>query len=217
MTVSSKERELAKQLWDYNYIRDVDIGSADLLLVMGSNDLRVPHYAAEIAKQYSFDFTVCSGSIAHCDDLLSTGWDKSEAEIFADIMQQHGVENIIQERKATNTGENLTFTKQVLQGMNVQIQTGVLVQKPFMLRRVIATAKKQWPEVKWKVTAQDISYEDYVAEIDETAFINILVGDTQRVIDYAQTGFQIEQNMPDHIVEAKDAMIELGYNRHLPQ
>jgi len=216
--ITNQIRDLAKVLWDYNYIPD-EITDADLLLVMGSNDLDVAYYAAEVAKTHSFQHIICSGGVAHTDDLLNTGWDKSECDMFADVMVDQGVanSNIIREGAATNTGDNITLSYQILDDRNISIQTGVIVQKPFMLRRALATAQKQWSDVEWKVISRAISYEEYITDKNEEDLINILVGDTERHAIYAEKGFQTHQDMPKDVLLAKTALIKRGYSKHLPK
>jgi hypothetical protein len=45
--------------------------------------------------------------------------------------------------------------------------------------------------------------------------INMLVGDTQRITEYARRGFAIEQDMPDNVVEAFRRLVEAGYTSRL--
>lgn len=185
---------------------------------MGSNDLDVAFYAAEIAKTYRFKTIICSGGVAHIDDLLNTGWDKSECDMFADVMVEQGVPNanIIREGAAKNTGDNITLSHKILNNNKIAIETGVIIQKPFMLRRALATAQKQWLDVEWKVTSRATSYEHYVSDKNEQDLINILVGDTERHNIYAKKGFQTPQEMPENVLSAKRELIKKGYTRHLP-
>jgi len=186
---------------------------------MGSNDLSVASYAACIAKEYSFKHIICSGGVAHTNDLLNTGWDKSEADMFADVMEKAelATPKVIREAEAKNTGDNIQLSRKVLNKKNKTIKTGLLVQKPFMLRRAMATAQKQWPEVTWKAISQPISYEDYVADKNEENLINIIVGDTQRHILYAEQGFQTPQEMSQNVIDAMNDLIKHGFTKHLPK
>ena len=59
---------------------------------------------------------------------------------------------------------------------------------------------------------------DQVAEShDIEDLINEMVGDVQRIIEYPKLGYQIEQVIPDAVMEAYLTLISLGYNKHLIQ
>jgi len=121
---------------------------------------------------------------------------------------------IILEDKATNCGENVQFTKELLKDREPALTTGIVVQKPYMERRAFATVQKQWPEIQWQVSSPNISYDDYINDNDEERLINILVGDTQRVIEYAEKGYQTPQDMPDEVKKALEELLNKGYNKH---
>ncbi len=85
-----------------------------------------------------------------------------------------------------------------------------------MERRSYATFKKHWPEKKLIVTSPQIPFEKYpTEEIPLERVINIMAGDLQRIKVYADTGFQIYQDIPDDIWKAYEQLVELGYNKQL--
>jgi len=43
----------------------------------------------------------------------------------------------------------------------------------------------------------------------------MLVGDTQRITEYAQRGFAIEQSIPDYVNTAYERLIHAGYTNRL--
>lgn len=101
------------------------------------------------------------------------------------------------ENKSANTGENVDFTKRLLDEKGLKFDTFILVQKPYMERRTFATFKKVWPEKSLIVTSPPISFEDYPnEEISKDKVINIMVGDLQRIKLYPGRGFQIFQEIP---------------------
>ena len=61
----------------------------------------------------------------------------------------------------------------------------IIVQKPYMERRTFATFAKQRPgeKVEIYITSPQLSFEEYSDENVEKV-INIMVGDTQRIIEY---------------------------------
>uniref|UniRef100_A0A3Q3E7Y3 DUF218 domain-containing protein n=1 Tax=Labrus bergylta TaxID=56723 RepID=A0A3Q3E7Y3_9LABR len=74
-------------------------------------------------------------------------WTRPEAEVFLDVALRMGVPrmNSLLETEATNTGENIRFSHRVLKERNIPVSKVILVQQPFMERRVYATFMCQWP------------------------------------------------------------------------
>ena len=129
-------------LWDYMQLKQ-ELTPADCLFVMCSNDLRVAEYAAKLYQQKLAPLLVFSGGEGRFTDGL---FDRSEAETFAEIAKLAGVPNeaILIETQSSNSGENVRFTEQLLIEKGVNCESLILVQKPFMERRAIATFEKQW-------------------------------------------------------------------------
>jgi uncharacterized SAM-binding protein YcdF (DUF218 family) len=88
---------------------------------------------------------IISGGMAHIGDLLETGWDRTEAEEFSDVMKKAGVHSnkIILETQAQNTGDNFKRSKIVLDAKNIDFDSVIVVTKPYMERRAFATGKIQ--------------------------------------------------------------------------
>lgn len=209
--------DLSKKLWDYNKLNQT-IKKSDCIFVLCSHDLRVAEYAAKLFLENWAPYIIFSGGIAHKNDLLNTGWNKTEAEMFADVVIKIGVpkDKIILEKEATNTGENVLFTKKLLKERGFNFDSFIIVHKPYMERRVFATIKKHLPKMDFTITSPQISFEDYPnKEIKKEKLINILVGDTQRMKVYGDRGFQIEQEIPEDVWEAYKKLLEAGFNKHL--
>ena len=205
---------LAKVLWDYHHMNH-QLEKADAIFVMGSHDLRVAEYAANLFLQGWAPWLIFSGGIGR---LTKDIFSRPEAEIFADIAVERGVprEKIVVENKSTNTGENITFTKNLLAERGLAINSFILVQKPYMERRAYATFKKQWPEKDFVVTSPPIAFEDYPNEkLSKDLIISIMVGDLQRIKIYPEKGFQIYQEIPNNVWQAYEKLVALGYTKHL--
>ncbi|HWB26428.1 MAG TPA: YdcF family protein [Chitinophagaceae bacterium] len=145
-------------------------------------------------------------------------WTEKEADKFAAIAIAMGVpaESILIENMSTNTGENIQFTQKLLKEKDIDPQSFIVVQKPYMERRSYATFKQHWPEKKLMVTSPQISFEDYPNdEIPLERVINIMVGDLQRIKEYPAKGFQIYQEIPAPVWDAYNQLIAAGYNKHL--
>ncbi len=211
---------LALKIWDYHHMHH-ELRKADALFTLGSNDLRVADYAAKLFLDGWAPLMVFSGTgFGHAQnvDLLSTGWTKPEAEMFAEIVLQRGVpqERILIEDKSTNTGENVFFTKKLLEEKGIMAHSFILVQKPYMERRAFATFKKVWPDSDIVVTSPPIPFSEYPnEELPRDIIINIMVGDLQRIREYPKKGFQIEQDIPESVWRAYEQLVEAGYTKHL--
>lgn len=206
--------ELAQILWDYHHI-DHTLEKSDCILALGSHDLRVAERAAALYLQGWAPLLVFSGGLGR---LTQEIWSEAEADKFAAIALKKGVprEAILIENKSTNTGENILFTQKLFQEKNIDPQTFIVVQKPYMERRSYATFKKHWPDKKLLVTSPQISLSYYPNEdISLEEVIHIMVGDLQRIRLYPEKGFQIFQEIPDDVWIAYERLVELGYNSHL--
>ncbi|MFX0124240.1 MAG: YdcF family protein [Candidatus Hodarchaeota archaeon] len=214
---SEDVNQLAKTIWDYHHMNH-KLEKADCVLVLGSHDLRVAEYAARLFLEGWAPIIVFSGGIRSKSDLLKTDWNEPESEVFAKIALKMGIpkDRIIIENKATNTGENILFTKKILQGKNVDPKKIIVVQKPYMERRAYATFKKLWPEKEIILTSPPIEFERYPnIDIVKEDVINIIVGDLQRIKIYPRKGFQIFQEIPEDVWEAYKKLVTLGYTKHL--
>ena len=80
---------------------------------------------------------------------------------------------------------------------------------------------KQWPveDVAIKVTSPNIPWRQYpkqdVEGLDTGSIIHTMVGDLQRIMEYPKKGFQIKQDVPQHVHQAFNELISLGYTHHL--
>jgi len=206
--------ELAKILWDYNKLNQ-PVKKSDCILVLGSNDIRVAQRGVELFLQGLAPLIIFSGNVGI---LTKDMWDKPEAEIFAEEAIKMGVpkDKILIENKSTNTGDNILFTKQLLDEKGILVNSIILVQKPYMQRRAFATFKKVWPEKDVIVTAPQISFEKYPNEIvPKDVVINIMVGDTQRIKVYPEKGFQVPQEIPEKVWHAYEELVKRGFTNHL--
>ncbi len=213
----SRIDELTNVIWNYHHMHQ-PIEKADVLLVLGSNDLRVAEYAAKLFTDGYAPLVVISGGIAHANDLLKTSWNGSEAEKFAEVMMANGVprEMVLLETKAQNTGENFALSKNLLDDRGMNFDSVLVVTKPYMERRAFATGAKQWPDKKLIVTSPPLSFAEYISDdLPKNDVINIMMGDLQRIDVYGKSGFQVPQEIPDAVWAAFNELKALGYTRHL--
>ena len=103
--------ELAQIIWDFNVAID-SVERVDLILVLGSNDIRVAQRGAQLFKEGFGSRLMFSGNVGK----FTEHWLKSEAETFAHEAVHMGVpkDKIIIENESTNTGENIVFSQKKL-------------------------------------------------------------------------------------------------------
>jgi uncharacterized SAM-binding protein YcdF (DUF218 family) len=129
-------------------------------------------------------------------------------------------ESILVEPKATNTGQNIRFSYELLKSRSLLPNKIILVQKPYMLRRTYATFMSQWPgNPKPEVTMHSTSMtlEEYCADkrYPFAYVVNVMVGDLQRIKEYPKRKFQIEQDIPAEVWLAYEELVRRGYTEHL--
>ena len=209
--------DLAKIIWNYHLMHH-ELVKADCILALGSRDTRVAERAADLYLADWAPYILFSGGFG---DTTKISFTKPEAEVFADVAVKKGVplEKIIIENKSSNTGENIIFSKNLVEKKGYNFNSFILVQKPYMERRAYVTFKKQWPEKDCIVTSPQMTYEEYINDIsspiDKEKTINGLVGDLQRIKIYPEKGYSIEQEIPDSVWEAYEELIKLGYDKRL--
>ena len=201
----------ARLIWDYHLMHH-ELKKSGCILVLGSHDTRVAVRGAQLFLDGWAPILVMSGGLGR---LTKNSWTEAEADCFARIARNMGVpaEAMLVENRSTNTGENIQFTRALLQQHQLDPNDFILVQKPYMERRSFATFKKRWPEKDVRVTSPQISFDDYPAgEMTLEKMIGIMVGDLQRIKIYPEKGFQIEQHIPEDVWKAFEFLVAAGYN-----
>jgi uncharacterized SAM-binding protein YcdF (DUF218 family) len=206
--------ELAQRIWNYMLLGH-ELVPSDIILALGSNDLRVAEHAAALYLRGLAPLLLFSGNVG----ALTRGqFDQPEADKFAEVALAKGVPAaaILREPRSTNTGENIQFSRQLLAERGLDPQRLILVQKPYMERRTYATFMNFWPGKDIRVSSPPSTYADYFNEVlPKDRVINIMVGDLQRIKIYPAKGFQIPQAIPAEVWQAYEQLLALGYNKHL--
>jgi uncharacterized SAM-binding protein YcdF (DUF218 family) len=204
----------AKILWDYLKLNQ-PLKSSECVIALGSHDLRVAEYAADLVINDWAPLLVCSGGLGR---LTRETWHESEAAKFAEIAISAGVkrDQILIEDRSTNTGENILFTRSMLEENGIIIKSAILVHKPYMERRAYATALRFWPNLRISVSSPQIPFEDYAtSEIPISEIIQIMVGDFQRILVYPKKGFQIRQDVNSEVLQVFNILKSKGFTRYL--
>ncbi|HBE22835.1 MAG TPA: hypothetical protein DDW21_05230 [Verrucomicrobiales bacterium] len=203
----------ARLLWDFHRLGHCVV-PADGILVFGSNDLRVATRAAELFHQGMGKWILFSGARGR----MTQDWPGTEAETMAQVAIDAGVPKsaILIENRATNTGENIRFSRELLAERGITLHEAMFVQKPYMERRTLAALEVQWSDISLQVTSPPLTIEQYVAghhSWDEV--IAAMVGDLQRIIDYPSRGFASVQDVPASVLAAWNDLISLGYTSQM--
>ena len=211
-------RALAEVVWNYHHMHHA-LAPADAILVLCSHDTAVARRGAEIFLAGWAPLLIFSGGLGA---ITKTLWTTPEADRFAAIAIEMGVpaDRILIENRSTNTGENVAFTRRLLEERDLHPRSFILVQKPYMERRSYATFRKVWPAMPLIVTSPQVSFDEYLSRYTNEALspddvISIMVGDLQRVKEYPGKGFQIPQDIPDEVWHVFEELVAAGYDRHL--
>lgn len=206
--------EDAELLWDYNQMHH-PVRQCDAAIVLGSHDLGVAGVAAEMYLHGNFPVAVFTGGRTPSAAAI---FPRGEAVHFREHALSLGVpeEVALLEPDATNTGENITLSWQVLERVGYEVESVLLISKPYMERRAYATCRKLWPQVDTVCASARISLTDYLASSGDAAHtISMIVGDTQRVFEYPHLGYAIPQEVPKKVHMAFDRLVMAGFTERL--
>ncbi|MEV6274047.1 YdcF family protein [Nocardia sp. NPDC051832] len=206
--VPEELRSEVETLWDYNQMRHsprpVDVG-----IGLGGHDRGVADRIAELYHEGMFPLIVFTGANAPTTKEL---FPRGEAVHFRERAIELGVPEgvILVEPRATNTGENIDFTRALLRDRAVR--SVLLISRPYQERRSYAICRKRWPAVEVICGSRSLTLDDYLLSIgDVNRVINMLVGDTQRIWVYAQKGWAIEQDVPAEVRKAYSKLVDAGF------
>ena len=205
-------------IWDFLCLNEQP-RKADVIVGFGNFNEDSPRRAAELYLQgYAPKILFTGGLGRNTVGLLP----ESEAARFARVAMSCGVPecDIIKEDKSTNTAENIHFTKQLLEALNIPHDHILGVHQPFMERRITAAMGVYWPEQSFSVTSPQVTIPQYLEAakaqgITENASISVIVGDFQRMKLYADKGWQLPQEIPEACWDAFYRLVELGYDKQL--
>ncbi|XP_072918064.1 uncharacterized protein SCO4629-like [Hemitrygon akajei] len=208
-------KKWAQVLWNYLKL-DQPLVKSDVIIGLGCHDIRVAERAAQLYLEDWAPLILFTGYLGN----HTVGvWHQPEADIFTETAVKLGVpiDRILLERKATNTGENIRFAYQTLKEKDIPVKRIILVQQPFMERRVYATYLRQWPEDKENVqaivTSPTMELDEYpnkhVGNMDN--LIEYMLAVFERIRDYPKRGFQVEQEIFPEVCEAQQNLLQAGY------
>jgi uncharacterized SAM-binding protein YcdF (DUF218 family) len=211
--LSDEALHLAQILWDYHHLGG-PLEKSDCIVGLGSYDLRVAERCADLYLEQWAPLIIFSGYLGNWTKRM---WDRSEAEIFAEHAIARGVpaDKIKLETKSTNIGENVRFTRELLQAHGLLFNSITMVSKPSTERRMFATCQKIWPDMRVFFTSPRLGFAEQSRGGIQEGLIHEMVGDIQRMQAYPALGFQIPQEVPVIVLDAYERLVSLGFDKHL--
>ena len=146
----------------------------------------VRKFAEEILSLYRqgyFEKVIISGGVIDQSR-------RSEASILSQLLLSHGIEEdmMLIEDKATNTGENVTFTREKVKDLGVKDL--LLIGKISSKRRYIMTVRKQWPEIR-RICCHGVNY--FSCPVDQwwkdREFRARVMSECRKIPFYVEKGF----------------------------
>jgi hypothetical protein len=212
--ISDGQWQSALQLWNYHQLRH-PLRPCDAAIGLGSHDVGVARHAAELYHAGWFPVLVFTGAM---NPVRPDEFPDGEAVRFRAEAIAAGVpaEAVLVEPHATNTGLNITLSRQTLAEAGITPRTVMLVCRPYDERRAWATCRKLWPEVEVLCSSQSINFDDYLEGIgDDRLVVDILVGDLQRVLEYPGRGYALAQPVPPLVYDAYEHLRRDGFTSRL--
>ncbi|MFJ8199847.1 YdcF family protein [Streptomyces sp. NPDC096152] len=204
----------AQRLWEFQQMSH-ELRPCSVAIGLGSHDLGVADVAADLYHRGMMPLIVFTGATSRTTrDRMPRG----EAEHYRERAMELGVpaDAILVEPQARNTGENIRFSRALLEERRVPVSSVLLISKPYEERRSYATARKLWPQVEWLCASTPMALAEYVDSIgDARLVIDMLVGAQQRLMVYPQQGFMIEQSIPEEVAVAYERLRDGGFTSRL--
>jgi uncharacterized SAM-binding protein YcdF (DUF218 family) len=212
--ISTQEWQDAQLVWDYHQMHHA-LKPCSVAVGLGSHDLSVATAAAEAHQAGLVPLIVFTGANS---PTTRTRFPEGEAVAYRKHALALGVpaDAVLVEPNATNTGQNITYSRKLLEEAGVDVSSILLVSKPYEQRRAYATARKMWPGVEIVCTSAPMELPEYVDSIgDGRLVIDMLVGALQRLMIYPQQGFMIDQDVPEGVMAAYERLCHAGFTSRL--
>lgn len=203
--------ESARSVFTYLAERDaLPVEPCDAVFGFGVFDLRLPNfcgelYAASRARRIIFTGGVGAGS-ADLGQPEADAWFAALMQAYPHIPREH----IILENRSTNTGENVRFTAELLARQHPPLMFGkgiravIAVAAPSRLRRVRLTLQQLYPTLRVIGQHHGPSFEAELALYAGKGLdlVGHLVGELDRIVDYAVRGWLRPEPFPPWVAAA---------------
>ena len=210
--------EPLRVIWEY-LRRPCEMKKADCIVGFGNYNCDIGVRAAELYHAGYAEKVLFSGGLGRNTLGMQS---VTEAERFAETALNCGVpeQDILIENRSTNTAENITFTRRLLEENGIFPKCLIAVHQPFMERRIASAFDVTWSDVELLTTSLEIDIPTFFKHaagygMTAKAVIEEVVGDFQRMELYADRGWQSRQYIPPEAQEAYLKLVEMGYGGQL--
>jgi len=212
-------KETIRKILDFLAVRDKLPSDPDLLLVLGTHDTEIPREAARVymkTKQKPSAVIFCGG-VGRSTRLLRqlTDFKGSEAETMRDLfiaeLKANGYSeseiyriNMIVESKSTNTGQNIAYTKEIIEKRGIAARKTILMQFAALQKRSLHTFDKVFGYMPHGHTVIPDIEDMNLSELQE--LYQWVMGELDRLQKYgpAGEGFITEVDIPPGILNNPD-------------
>ncbi|MFF1845232.1 YdcF family protein [Streptomyces sp. NPDC058217] len=212
--ISTESWADARRLWDFHQMHH-EPRPCSVAIGLGSHDLGVADAAVDLYKRGMAPLIVFTGATSRT---TQERMPRGEAVHYRERALELGVpsSDVLVEPNARNTGENIRFSKALLEESGANVSSVLLISKPYEERRAYATARKLWPEVEIMSASTPMTFDDYVDSIgDARLVLDMLVGALQRLLIYPEQGFMVSQSVPDEVAAAYERLCTAGFTSRL--
>ncbi|MFC8270422.1 YdcF family protein [Streptomyces cinereoruber] len=212
--ISTQDWADTQRLWDYHQMGHTT-RPCSVAIGLGSHDLGVADAAVDLYKRGMAPLLVFTGATS---PTTRERMPRGEAVHYQERAIELGVpaSAVLVEPQARNTGENIRFSRDLLNEAGIAVSSVLLISKPYEERRSYATARKLWPGVEIVSASSPMTLREYVDSIgDARLVIDMLVGALQRLLVYPQQGFMISQRVPADVIDAYERLCRGGFTSRL--
>ncbi|WP_228923421.1 YdcF family protein [Streptomyces sp. DH7] len=212
--ISEQSWEDAELLWDYHQMHH-ELRPCSVAIGLGSHDLGVADTTVDLYKRGMMPLIVFTGATS---PTTRERMPRGEAVHYRERALELGVPSsaVLVEPNARNTGQNISFSKALLEEAGTHVSSVLLVSKPYEERRAYATACKLWPGVQFVSASTPMTFDSYIESIGSTRLVvDMLVGALDRLLIYPNQGFMVRQSVPAPIAEAYGRLCRDGFTSRL--
>ncbi|MFE5755536.1 YdcF family protein [Streptomyces massasporeus] len=212
--ISTQNWADARRLWDYHQMGHSP-RPCSVAIGLGSHDLGVADRAVDLYKRGMAPLLLFTGATS---PTTRERMPRGEAVHYRERAVELGVpsSDVLVEPRARNTGENIRFSRELLEEAGVEVSSVLLISKPYEERRAYATTRKLWPGVEVVSASSPMTLDEYVDSIgDARLVIDMLVGALQRLMIYPEQGFMISQPLPADVLKAYERLCQAGFTSRL--
>ncbi|MGW6454841.1 YdcF family protein [Streptomyces sp. NPDC055078] len=212
--ISARARDDARLIWDYHQMGHTT-RPCSVAIGLGSHDLGVADTAADLYRRGMAPLLVFTGATS---PTTAGRMPRGEAVHYQERALDLGVPSaaVLVEPNARNTGENIRFSRSILEELGIEVASVLLISKPYEERRAYATVRKLWPEVEIVSASTPMTFEEYLVSIEDSRLVvDMLVGALQRLLIYPDQGFMIKQAVPEDVMRAYERLCADGFTSRI--